>query len=75
MKVSNKLHALAALTLRKSAWYTLDRKLGGPHYRSGCYEEASLSTANLNHWTFLGILKNMMFRKVDQGQLIEVSSL
>jgi hypothetical protein len=28
-------HALTALTLGKSAWYTLDRRLGEPQTRSG----------------------------------------
>jgi hypothetical protein len=35
MEVSGQLHAPAALLRRKSPWYPLDRKLGGPQSRSG----------------------------------------
>jgi hypothetical protein len=35
MEVSSQLHAPAALLQRKSRWYPLDRRLGGPQSRSG----------------------------------------
>jgi hypothetical protein len=34
MEVSGQLHAPAALPQRKSPWYPLDRRLGGPQNRS-----------------------------------------
>jgi hypothetical protein len=34
MEVSGQLHAPAALPLRKSPWYSLDRMQGGPQSRS-----------------------------------------
>jgi hypothetical protein len=35
MDVSSQFHAPAALPSRKEPWYPLDRRLGGPHSRSG----------------------------------------
>jgi hypothetical protein len=35
MEVSGQLHAPAALPPRKSPWYPLDRRLGGPQSRPG----------------------------------------
>jgi len=35
MEVSGQLHTPAALPPRKSPWYPLDRRLGGPQIRSG----------------------------------------
>jgi hypothetical protein len=35
MEVSGQLHAPAALLPRKSPWYPLDMRLGGPQSRSG----------------------------------------
>jgi hypothetical protein len=35
MEVSGQLHTSASLPQRKSHWYPLDKKLGGPQSRSG----------------------------------------
>jgi hypothetical protein len=36
IEVTGQLHAPAALPKRKSPWYQLDRRLGGPQNRFGC---------------------------------------
>jgi hypothetical protein len=39
MEVSGQVHAPAALPLGKESRYPFDRKLNGPHSRSGCCGE------------------------------------
>jgi hypothetical protein len=39
MEMSGQLHALATLPQRKSTWYPLDRRLGGPQSCSGHWSE------------------------------------
>jgi len=51
MEVSGQLHAMAALPKRKSPWYLLVRRLGGPHSQSGCGREE-------NSQLLLGLVNN-----------------
>jgi hypothetical protein len=37
MQASGQLHAPAALPPGKEPWYPLNRRLGGPQSRSGCF--------------------------------------
>jgi len=47
MEVSGQLHAPASYLQRKSPWYQLDRRLGGPQSRSGRGGEEMTSVRRL----------------------------
>ena len=45
MEVNDQLHVPASLPLGKVSWYSLNRRLGGPQSKSGCFMKL--------HWMFV----------------------
>jgi hypothetical protein len=68
MEVSGQIHEPAALPQRKSPWYPLDRKLGGPQSRSGHGGEEKNSQPT-------SCLKFRIVQSLDQRCTTELSRL